>query len=64
MEKKAREFSSEVALPLIEIDSNIAEMFDRWNCYYFDLTHTYMNAFAVLALQKFWKTYYYASGGA
>lgn len=60
---KARAFAQEVGLPLVQVNSNIADIFNGWNCYYFDLTNTYVNAFAVLALQKFWKTYYYSSWG-
>ena len=59
----AKRFADEIGLPLIEVNSNIADILSGWNCYYFNLTHSYCNAFAVLALQKFFKIYYYSSCG-
>ncbi len=60
---RARDFAAEVGLELVEINSNLASLFGWWNCHFFDLTNTYVNASTVLALQKFWRTYYYSSWG-
>ncbi len=47
-------------LDLIETDSNYQEVIPENHF----RTHTYSSMFAVYMLQKFWKTYYYASSGA
>ena len=57
--QKSREFAKEVGLPLIETESNfLNEIYQDHH-----LTHTYSSAFAILCLQKLWRTYYYGSSG-
>ena len=52
----AREIAAELELPLIESDSNIYDVFPI-----FVEAHTYTTTFAVLCMQKLWKTYFFAS---
>ena len=49
---------SELNLPLVKLESNFQDVIPQ-NHY---LTHTYMDALAIYALQKLWRIYYYASG--
>ena len=53
---KAREVANLLNLPLIESDSNIIDVFPI----YIE-AHTYTSIFAVLCMQKLWKTYFFAS---
>ena len=55
--KKVREFSSELKLPLIEINTNIGEILGND----FQKAHSLRNLSCILNLQKLIKTYYYAS---
>lgn len=55
----ARQFAREYGIEFIETNSNLSEAFPQNHF----LTHTYSSAFAVLALQKFWRVYFYASSG-
>jgi hypothetical protein len=57
--KKAQEFADDVKLPLIITDSNFLQEIPQYHLY----THTYSSTFAILCLQKLWRTYYYASLG-
>ena len=57
--KKSIEFAKEVNLPLIITNSNFLE--EIYQVHYY--THTYSSTFAILCLQKLWKTYYYGSSG-
>ena len=57
--KKAQEFADEVKLPLIITDSNFLQEIPQNH----SQTHTYSSTFAVLCLQKLWRTYYYGSSG-
>jgi hypothetical protein len=50
-------FCREFGFNLVESDSNFAEAFDQEHL----LTNTYSSCFAVYALQKLWRTYFYAS---
>ena len=47
---------SKLNLPLLEVDSNFQSVVPQ-NHYF---SHTYMDAFAIYALQKLWRVYYYA----
>ncbi len=51
--------SEELGLKFIDIDSNIPEFYQGA----FSFSHTYRNCSAVLATQKMWENYYYASAG-
>lgn len=55
----ARRFAREYGIEFIETNSNLSEAFPQNHF----LTHTYSSAFAVLAMQKFWRVYFYASSG-
>jgi len=55
--KRSITFCDETGYPFVEVISNIHEIVDR----NFGLTHTYRNVSAVLALQKLFSAYYYAS---
>lgn len=55
----SKKFAKEVNLPIIITDSNISDEIIQSHSY----THTYSSIFAVLCLQKLWKTYYYGSSG-
>ena len=55
----ARQFAKEYGFELIVSDSNMAEAFGQNHL----LTHTYSSCFAIYALQKLWKVYFYASSG-
>jgi hypothetical protein len=50
-------FCVDAGFPYVEVVSNISELYDVA----FGLTHTYRNIAAVLALQKLFSSYYYAS---
>lgn len=58
----AREFCRATGFELIETDSNYTDAF-YMNHKWFKWTNTYANAFCVLALQKFWGTFYIGSHG-
>jgi hypothetical protein len=58
--KLALNFGSAIGLPVVEVRSNLSELMPLA----FGLTHTYLNAAAVLALQPLFSTYYYASGAS
>lgn len=51
--------AKELNLGFIAIDSNIPDLYQ--GC--FSYSHTFRNCSVVLAMQKMWKTYYYASAG-
>ncbi len=55
----ARQFAKEYGFELIVSDSNMAEAFQQIHL----LTHTYSSCFAIYALQKLWRVYFYASSG-
>lgn len=55
----ARQFAREYGFELIVSDSNLAEAFRQNHL----LTHTYSSCFAIYALQKLWRVYFYASSG-
>lgn len=55
----ARRFAKEYGFELIVSDSNMAEAFQQNHL----LTHTYSSCFAIYAMQKLWKVYFYASAG-
>lgn len=55
----ARRFAKEYGFELIVTDSNMAEAFQQDHL----LTHTYSSCFAIYAMQKLWKVYFYASAG-
>ena len=68
-EETSREFGERIALgktvarelhlDFISVDSNVPDLYQG----YFLYSHTYRNLSAVLATQKMWANYYYASGG-
>ena len=55
----AENVAKETGLGLIPVKSNIMDFVD----YPFMWCHTFMNSFAVLALGKFWRTFFYGSSG-
>ncbi len=55
----ARQFAKEMGIELIVSNSNMAAAFQQNHL----LTHTYSSCFAIYALQKLWKVYFYASAG-
>lgn len=55
--KKAQELSEMLKVPVIETESNFAEMFEQVHLY----TNTYSSMFSVLCMRKAWKCYYYSS---
>ena len=57
--QKTENFTKEIGLPLIWVDSNIREFFPEFS---FNWCHTYLNMAIVLSMQKLWKKYFYASG--
>ena len=57
----ARNFACEHGLKLVVANSNFT-LYDFPGKLEHRLTHVYNNAFAVFALQKLWKVYYYSSG--
>lgn len=57
--KVTQEVATKAGLNLIESDSNFFEEIYQEH----SLTHTYSSCFAIYMLQKYWKTYYYASSG-
>ena len=57
--KKSNEFAKEVNLPIIITNSNIDDEIEQVHSF----THTYTSSFAVLCMQKLWRTYYYGSSG-
>ena len=59
MQEKARQLCAELNMELILIDSNIA---DAIPCDFIKI-HTFRNMFAVYALQKLWKVFFYGSAG-
>lgn len=57
--KRAEDFCEEYGFEYVESNSNIMDVIEQDHY----LTHTYTSCFAVLALQKLYKYYYYASSG-
>lgn len=57
--ENARQFAKEHHLPLLITNSNFADAFPQNHLF----THLYSSAFAIFALRKLWKRYYYASTG-
>lgn len=50
--------AKEINLPLVKLESNFQYVIPQNHL----LSHTYMDALAIYALQKLWRVYYYASG--
>lgn len=57
--ENAKAFATEYGYKLIVTDSNFAESFPQHHLF----THLYSSSFAIYALRKLWKRYYYASTG-
>ena len=57
--KEGKTVADELGLSFIGIDSNIPDLYQGA----FLLSHTYRNLSCILATQKMWATYYYASTG-
>ena len=57
---QSEKFSNEFKYPLLLVDSNISNV----TKYNFLASHTYLSCSVVLAMQKFFNVYYYASGYA
>lgn len=57
--EKAQLVADELKLPLVAVNSNISNLYQG----VFLQTHAYRNCSAVLALQKYFSHYYYASAG-
>lgn len=55
----ARQVAASLNLPLIDCNSNINAFVD----YPFEYSHTFLNAFPVLALGRLWQTFFYGSSG-
>ena len=55
--ERAEKVSRELKLPLVKLKSNLQHVIWMDNLYH----HTYRDVMAVYAMQKLWKTYYYAS---
>ena len=53
---KAKEFASEIGLPIILTESNFSQMFPQNHLF----TEIYSSMFFVLCMHKAWKTYYYS----
>lgn len=51
--------AAELGLNFISVNTNIPDLYQ--GCFFY--SHTFRNCSAVLATQKMWKTYYYASAG-
>jgi TPR repeat protein len=56
--KSSQKIGNELGLPILYINSNI----HLWRKMNFITVHSYYNAFSILALGKYWKKYYYATG--
>lgn len=54
-----KDFASKLSIPVVSVDSNIRVFYPERN---FNWSHTYLNMSCVLALQKLWGKYLYASG--
>lgn len=58
-----RRFAHEIKMPLIEIESTITSIFDKYDTAYSHIEeHTYMALSCLLLLQRGLKIYYYSSG--
>jgi hypothetical protein len=57
--KLGKKVAHDLGLGFIDIDTNIPDLYQGA----FLFSHSYRNCSAVLATQKFWTTYYYASAG-
>ncbi len=57
--KRVKVFGDTIGLPVVSVDSNIHTFFPEVD---FNWSHTYLNMGCVLALQKLWGRYLYASG--
>lgn len=57
--QKAQEVAKALDIPLIVTNSNFYEEISQVHLY----THTYSSLFAIYALQKLWKVYFYGSSG-
>jgi bacterioferritin-associated ferredoxin len=57
--EKSLEVARELDLPIIITNSNFYEVIPQVHLY----THTYSSVFAIYALQKLWKVYFYGSSG-
>ena len=55
--ERAEKVSKKLDLPIVMVNSNIHKAFPQNHLF----THTYTDVFAIYALQKLWRTYYYAS---
>ncbi|MCM1070051.1 MAG: hypothetical protein NC210_04075 [[Clostridium] fimetarium] len=60
--ENARNFSKEVGLPLIEISTNLPEIFDKYTTYDHLEHHTYMMLSCLLMIQSGVSHYYYSGG--
>lgn len=56
---KLKYFAEKLHLPVVSVDSNVHEFYLEQN---FNWSHTYLNMGCVLALQRLWGKYLYASG--
>lgn len=56
---RMKDFGDTIGLPVVAVDSNIHTFFPEVD---FNWSHTYLNMGCVLALQKLWGRYLYASG--
>lgn len=55
--ERAEVVAKEINLPLLKLESNFQDVVPQSH----GLTHTYMDALAIYALQKLWHVYYYSS---
>lgn len=56
--ERAENVAAEINLPLLKLESNFQDVIPQDHY----LTHTYMDALAIYAMQKLWRVYYYSSG--
>lgn len=55
--ERAETVAEELNIPLLKLESNFQDVVPQSHL----LTHTYMDALAIYALQKLWQVYYYSS---
>lgn len=55
--ERAEVVATKLNLPLIKLDSNFRTVLEQGHL----LTHTYLDALAIYAMQKLWRVYYYSS---
>ena len=57
--ERLKKFSAKLGVPVVAVDTNLHDLFKEQN---FNWCHTFLNMGCVIALQKLWSKYLYASG--